>query len=52
MEGNEAGPIESVKSGDLAGLCVCVCVKGVDRWPSSQTAGPESGTLCEQEEGN
>lgn len=43
VQGDEAGLIESVKSGDLAGVCVCIyaCVgkRGlVGRQPSSQSA--------------
>ena len=60
VEGNETGLIESVRSGDLAGVracvrvCVCVCWK---KWTCGQAAffpkcTPEPGPLCEHEEGN
>ena len=57
MQGNEAGLIESVKSGDLAGVCVCVrvcvCVCRKKR-TGEQTAfflkcTPEPGPSCEHE---
>lgn len=37
VQGDEAGLIESVKSGDLAGVCVCICVcrKKEDWWAGS-----------------
>jgi hypothetical protein len=47
VEGNEPGLIGVTPNCEC--VCVCVCKKGrVGRQPSSQTADPEPGPLCEQ----
>lgn len=53
VQGDEAGLIESVKSGDLAGVCVCICVCRKKR-TGGQAAffpkcTPEPGFSCEHE---